>query len=240
MKQMVKNWKILESLRDFIFGNKEKNSVEIGVNLEVDGNLQINSSILDSEGNEAIDVGTEDLSIHKNVNIGSVDEEEDLFVSGNLFLKSLSNLKDSNGNELVSQEEFDIVIQDESGLTINKVYAKAKRHGNLLILVGAITIANETEAQIARHNIGFDISLSDEIASKIIAYNGNPISTQETSPYPYVCAVHFTYGTGFSSGKDGHFYSNSRKNAMSVLFDCDAINAGVSNYYVEFRIVLGL
>lgn len=71
------------------------NTTEIGGNLEVDGNVQINQSITDSEGNEAIDIGTEDVSVHKNLNVGSTDEEEDAFISGDLAVGTL------NGNSKI-------------------------------------------------------------------------------------------------------------------------------------------
>lgn len=43
MKQMIKNWKVIETLRDFIIFNKRKKQVEIGTNLNVDGNFLVNS-----------------------------------------------------------------------------------------------------------------------------------------------------------------------------------------------------
>lgn len=53
MKQMIRNWKVIESLHDWILGNKRKKQIEIGVDLEVDGKIKVNDkeSFTDKEGN---------------------------------------------------------------------------------------------------------------------------------------------------------------------------------------------
>lgn len=126
MKQMVRNWRELESLEGQIIGTKD--GIEFGKDVEVDGNLKVNSSITDSEGNEAIDIGTEDLSIHKNVNIGSVAEPENLFVSGEITNKQLDFLNeegiyDISGKESITVEEFNQVF-----LPSVRKYGKIKNH----------------------------------------------------------------------------------------------------------------
>lgn len=45
MKQMVRNWKWLETLKDRVFRNKETKTIEIGENIEIDGNIEVNGNI---------------------------------------------------------------------------------------------------------------------------------------------------------------------------------------------------
>lgn len=85
-----------------------EDAAEFGDDVEIDGNLKVNSkatfeddvtikgSINDSNGDEAIDIGTSDVSIHKNVNIGSVSKPEDLFVSGEAQI--FENIVDKDGH----------------------------------------------------------------------------------------------------------------------------------------------
>lgn len=110
----------IKSLKDKIHQNG--NTTEIGGNVEVDGDLQVNSSILDSEGDEAIDIGTSDISIHKNVNVGSIDEPEDLFVSGKITQKP-QNIEYINVQESWYDENEAVYIIPQDEIPMNTPFA---------------------------------------------------------------------------------------------------------------------
>lgn len=106
--------------------------VEFGSDLEIDGDLQVNGSINDSNGNEAIDVGTSDVSISKNVNIGDSENHKDLYVSGaingveNPSVKPIywhsctfKRITSSETDTLIFYYDFIILNNDPTPLTLD-------------------------------------------------------------------------------------------------------------------------
>lgn len=165
----------IKSLKDKIHQNG--NTTEIGGNVEVDGDLQVNSSILDSDGDEAIDIGTSDISIHKNVNVGSVDEPENLFVSGEFSVKSHKDLHtititEEMYNEFIYAYEIpssliklntptEIIIPNT--LThINEAFRIQSNNAKICVLCGSLSSVNFDEV-INACELGYSASMSNYI-----------------------------------------------------------------------------
>lgn len=149
MKQMVKNWKILESLRDFILGNKEKNSVEIGVNLEVDGDLQVNS----------------DLEVNGNIVVNGIENFRDK--DGGYPIK---NLEDAvNGESTV-----EITITDDDYDEDANIYIKHIEINNAFIQIDYK--GTHDDAELVLYNPYFKSCLYDNsgLINGFEGYKSNP------------------------------------------------------------------
>lgn len=154
-----------------------------GGDVEVDGDLQVNGSINDIDGDEAIDVGTNDLSIHKNVNIGDVEEPEDLFVSGDtlldgtLTIPNAGQLKNEDGEEILPNERIISVSMSEAAeteyfytLTKEGIYKFVDPSPNIEYInirtpdnyPGIVIFSNEINRDFDNYVVGYDYGFGND------------------------------------------------------------------------------
>lgn len=141
------------------------------------GDLVLDGEILDANGNSAIDVGTSDVTISKNVNIGNTGSTKDLYVSGKLEVDG--DVTINSDLAVDGAITGDSIIENMSGYSFTKnssaywnaIYVGVSKTGNKLTIVifGNVTFDSDTMTDTAPQVA--TINIPEEIGQKLYPFS---------------------------------------------------------------------
>lgn len=136
-------------------------------------------------------------------------------------------VKSLNIKEPVATYNFE--PYDLGGRTLTDRYSKAILTSGLLLLIFNYVLTNDTEASQSQANMVFTLTLPDEIADKIICFNGEKLSDPFTASVQ-VASMPCTYGQYLTTWATRGI-SKVDKNKLAITLMCPALNAGVSEQF---------
>lgn len=184
------------------------------------GDLVLDGEILDANGNSAIDVGTSDVTISKNVNIGNTGSTKDLYVSGDLSVDDINASGNIIGKSIIQNElSIPYTAVSPSATTIEYTYVGHVQNGNKITFVVAGE-ATRTGTQGGFTDIGY-FTLPTAIADKII-----PAYSQVVDIRPL---VFFVNASNIVESK--YTLVKNQYNAMFVRPNFESLTANTKYYF---------
>lgn len=124
---------------------------------------------------------------------------------------------------------YDFEAYDLAGRTLTDRYSKAILSSGLLLLVFNYVLTNNTGESQSQANMVFTLTLPDEIAEKIICFNGEKLSDPFTESVQ-VANIGCSYGQYLTTWATRGI-SKVAKNKLGITIVCPALNTGISEQF---------